>query len=42
MKINSITKKSLLLISLAMVSTTYQTQAAPIEDRKSVGRERVC
>ena len=31
MKINSITKKSLLLISLAMVSTTYQTQAAPIE-----------
>ena len=31
MKINNITKKSLLLISLAMVSTTYQTQAAPIE-----------
>ena len=31
MKINSITKKILLLISLAMVSTTYQTQAAPIE-----------
>ena len=31
MKINSITKKSLLLISLAMVSTTYQIQAAPIE-----------
>ena len=31
MKINSITKKILLLISLAMVSTTYQTQAAPNE-----------
>ena len=31
MKINNSTKKSLLIIALAMASTTYQTQAAPIE-----------
>ena len=31
MKINNSTKKSLLFIALAMASTTYQTQAAPIE-----------
>ena len=31
MKINNSTKKSLLVIALAMASTTYQTQAAPIE-----------
>ena len=31
MKINNSMKKSLLFIALAMASTTYQTQAAPIE-----------
>lgn len=31
MKINNSTKKSLLIIALAIASTTYQTQAAPIE-----------
>ena len=31
MKINNSTKKSLLIIALAMASTTYQIQAAPIE-----------
>ncbi|MFQ9810206.1 MAG: hypothetical protein ACLRYB_12180 [Segatella copri] len=31
MKINNSTKKSLLIIAFAMASTTYQTQAAPIE-----------